>query len=291
MQVRHGLVTQNVTPLRALPDSESECVSQAILGEPIVLLEEQEEWVRVETPDAYRGWIRSRHARPLSVSESERPGWPFDGPSDSVYRVASGIVDLLPDPEGPPLTKLVLGTWVRRLGAVEAGGETYVKVAVPLGADGLVSGYLAASHLQAPEGWRKDHAEFNAERVCQLALRFVGTPYLWGGVTPFGFDCSGFVQRLYRMQGVLLPRDAHQQAVAPRGVSLNETAPRRAGDLLFLTRATAPERGIVHVGMVLDEGRYVHAAGDAGVTVSAFDDPHYRRRYAFHSIWRYTPPA
>jgi hypothetical protein len=292
MQYQRGMVTHNVTALRAMPDGGSEQVSQAILGDGVVVLEEKDDWVRVQTADAYEGWMRRLHACALGISDPASSAWPFDGEPEAIYRVISEFADLTALPGEPTslITKLVFGTWVRRVGSPQTERNGTAQVAVPFGpaGSGLIVGAVCARHLQEPAAWLADLARFDGVRACSLAKRFLGVPYLWGGTTPFGFDCSGFVQRIYRMMGVMLPRDAHLQATSPLGRLLADDAPVQAGDLIFFTRPEASSvRKIVHVGMVLDAERYIHAAGDAGVVVTLFDDPHYSSRYSQHGIWRY----
>lgn len=112
--------------------------------------------------------------------------------------------------------------------------------------------------------------------IVYTARRLIGVPYLWGGSTPFGLDCSGFVQLVYRMCGLVIPRDADLQAGFARtiGVSLEATQP---GDLIFFTGGDDPHhREITHVGIILDNAAFIHSAGGAGVTITPIDDPRYR---------------
>src|SRR5579859_7933913 len=103
MQFNQGIVTHNVTPLRASPDGDSEQVSQAILGDVIALLEERDGWARVQTADAYEGWIRRWHVRPLPLQDPPTPLWPFDDRPEDAHRVISGFADLI-DVCGDPST-------------------------------------------------------------------------------------------------------------------------------------------------------------------------------------------
>jgi cell wall-associated NlpC family hydrolase len=107
--------------------------------------------------------------------------------------------------------------------------------------------------------------------IARDALRFLGTPFVWGGTTPAGFDCSGFVQHVFAMMNVALPRTADYQFADGRHVS----GPLRPGDLVFF-HTYAP--GASHVGIYLGDGRFVHASRPF-VHVSRLRDPYYASRY------------
>ncbi len=113
------------------------------------------------------------------------------------------------------------------------------------------------------------------DQVCALARSYLGTPYVYGGASPDGFDCSGLVFHVYREVGVSLPRTAGAQASAGRHVNRTSLLP---GDLVFFrTRGTR----ISHVGIYVGEGRFVHAPSSGKtVRVDSLDDPWWLRRYA-----------
>jgi cell wall-associated NlpC family hydrolase len=291
MEPEYALITQNVAPMRAAPQEGAEQVSQAILGDTVQWLEAQGEYVRVGTRDAYTGWVLHQHLRPFEYDHiypasgpfSLEPHWPegWQSAHANACRVNIPIVDVLSVPAKPAtiVTKLVYGTWVLKRWETRRGGKDYAYIEMP-----SVGGYVAADALASKEAL----LVFSGKAACKLAGQFLGTPYLWGGTTPFGFDCSGFVQRLYDRLGVILPRDAYLQAQSPLGVSVPVGKPVKAGDLVFFCSDHDPRgRGITHVGMALGPGHFIHASGKLGVAVTGFDAADYQR--AYRGAWRYRP--
>jgi cell wall-associated NlpC family hydrolase len=114
-------------------------------------------------------------------------------------------------------------------------------------------------------------ASLIAQRLTKSALRFLGVPYVFGGTSTAGFDCSGYVQHVFAMIGIHLPRTADAQFYAER-----RTHKLRAGDLVFFQTYTI---GPSHVGIYLGRGRFVHASSSHGVMVSSLNDPYWANRF------------
>jgi len=120
-------------------------------------------------------------------------------------------------------------------------------------------------------------------RLIATGLRFVGIPYLWGGTTPKGFDCSGLVQRIFRLNGMILPRDSDMQARFGRERAVAGPRDLVPGDLVFFGRA---EGTITHVGLVLSEAKFLHAYGQ--VRINSLDPAEDGYDSGLASIWRLT---
>lgn len=223
-------------------------VTQVLFGDTVLVDEVVAGWAHVVAvdqpapgldPRGYPGWIPSAHIVPADHGELAA------GPPYVVDALFAGLR------EGPedasPAMDVVLGTWLSVLGPARG---RYVPVAVP-GRAGPLWADLADL---APAATRPPAAR----DVLRVALRWGGVPYVWGGVSPYGIDCSGLVHVAHRRLGIVVPRDAADQADASRPVETGAEAP---GDLCFFRDPDGP---IDHVGLVYRPGRLLHASGGAG---------------------------
>ena len=288
-----AVLTHNVVPLFAEPRSGSEQISQGLLGDKVQALERCDAFVNVRTADDYTGWVRVIHLRVLESRDPlERMAGHF--PSAQLCLVGQAFADVWDAPRQNRLcTKLVWGSRVLHLDTVRLRTGRYALVLLPGGEyeaplrPPFSLGYVLSESLELPA----PATDFNGHTACELAHRFIGTPYLWGGGTPFGFDCSGFVQRIYSGLGITLPRDAYLQAESPLGRFREPGKALQAGDLVFFVGPSDPRgRGITHVGLAVDNKRFLHAYSKTGVTLSAFDDAEIRAAYTYRGSWRLTPP-
>lgn len=265
-------VVHNVLAIRAAPEGGSEQVSQAIMGDAVQILSESDGYAHVRCADGYEGWALRNQLRAVP-DEAGFVAQYSDSPDLAVVWEAFAEVT---STEGEPCTKLVFGTPI----LVHDYDPKRSGFALAMLADGT-SVRIDAHTL------RPFRNATGSDSPASLARRFVGTPYLWGGATPFGFDCSGFVQRVYTAVGVSLPRDAYQQAACPLGQIVPAGAPLLAGDLVFFLGARDPRnRGITHVGMMIDPVRMIHAHGRRGVTIEPLISADILAAYAFKGALR-----
>jgi gamma-D-glutamyl-L-lysine dipeptidyl-peptidase len=223
-----------IAPVLAQPNVRAEQVTQLVLGETAVVLERTGEWRRVCTrADEYDGWIHSGYV--LEVEdlvaeqwESEASGWS----EGAVVRIGGSQIPL------PLRARVALGGDIVRLPDGSRGR-------VVGGCIRELSEVVRASRAKAPERWAYEH--------------FLGSPYQWGGVTPWGVDCSGLVQTTFAARGVALPRDSAQQAGHGTSVPLEALRP---GDLLFF-RSESGAR-ITHVAFAGEADTLVHSSLSCG---------------------------
>ena len=261
-----AVVTANVAPMRAEPSSRAEQTSQAIFGETVRVHEESGEYTRIQTPDSYAGWTLSSRIWVLETGER------YPTPPRAAM-VSSLILPVFREPSGRSerITLLTIGTAVE-LAEGDAEAEFY-----PIRFPGGEIGYIESSALIVPH---YPSLEELGPNLVVVGRGLIGIPYLWGGRTPFGLDCSGFTQRLFWLCGYVIPRDAHQQAASEQFEAVSKKD-IRAGDLIFFSGKDDPRRrNVTHVGLAADAAHFVHASGRYnGVSISPLDDVHYGPLY------------
>jgi SH3-like domain-containing protein len=250
-----GFVTLSVIPMRSAPGYSAEMVSQAILGTPVKLLDKKGGWYRVQTPDLYIGWVPASGLEPMTESEiavwktSDRfvytpmNGWLLAGPKDDAANVAD----------------LVLGS----IFVVDGRSKGFLHVLLPDKREGFVK----ESDCMKFTDW--ENIQPSADNVIQTAKKLLGSPYLWGGTSTKGIDCSGFVKTAYFSQGVMLARDASQQARYGETLAI-DSLDFQPGDLLFFGRN---KDHITHVGLYIGQGHFIHSSGRVKINSFNPDDP------------------
>ncbi len=224
----YGICRLSVVPVRHEPSDKSELTTQLLFGEAYQILEHREKWLFIQlADDGYTGWIDAKQH--TEITEEYYQSW------TSVKH--------------PRCADLV------QTCAADSG-----KIAITLGAalpflsqNKLTLGTEKFSYTGAATA--KNPAT-TTQTIIDTAMLFLNAPYLWGGRTLFGIDCSGFVQQVYTMCGFRLSRDAYQQVET--GEEVHFVTMAKPGDLAFFDN---PEGRIVHVGIVLENNRIIHAHG------------------------------
>ena len=254
----HGIVNVSVANMRREPRHGAELVNQTLLGTVLTILKEDDGWMYVQNWEGYLGWV-TRWS--LAITDSAGAAAWKAGPQlictanyGQVFSAAEGEREYVLTDLTPTARLKKLGEWL-----------DYYRVAMPDGRPGYVRKTLMTDAAALA---RIDPVP---ERILATARQFLGIPYLWGGTSSKGFDCSGFTQTVYRLNNLNLPRDASQQALLGERVEAggDDFGNVRPGDLLFFGRS--PER-ISHVAIYLGESRFIHSS--IGVEVNSFDPEH-----------------
>ncbi len=249
------VVVVPVANMYSSPNENSDVVSQALLGSNVTPLKKKHKWVQVQTADRYTGWMRRDALR-------SNKNQPYANGSEAA-QVSSLFANVYREKDVTTHAPIVTLPFEARLEVIDEGTDhngRWLQARLPDGRTGWIQrGDLTFSQklLDIPES-------------IELAKRFLGIPYLWGGRSSFGYDCSGFTQMLVQSRGILMPRDADQQA-AWSGVAAIDRKDLVAGDLLFFGES---DKKITHTGMYIGNGEFIHDTTHAHpvVQISRLDD-------------------
>ena len=236
-----GKININVADIRAEPRFQSERISQALFNEIAEILDKKDDYVYVKTGDGYEGWIAGQF-----LSEHQ------EGPGEKSYLVISNLASgyLAPDISSKRIVSIPYGC--RLLGKFEGD---YL---------GIQSERYGVFFIGAKDLLNIDESEralsLNKDTLLNEAEKFLGAPYLWGGRSFFGIDCSGFVQTIARRFGVELPRDTKDQISCGKEINRDNIT---LGDLLFFPR---------HVALAISRTEYIHSStSNGGVAFNSLD--------------------
>lgn len=227
-QIGHGICRLSTVPLRREPKDSAEMISQLLFGEHYRVLEQSEDsqWLKIQNGyDQYEGWLDLKQHSQISREY-------FDQINNSEYKIATDLFSRM--------------LFKRQLIHVVLGSV------LPL----LNNPLFQTEEQLAFNGEAKSlHQKWTADLMIGLAKKYLNAPYLWGGRSPFGIDCSGFTQVVFRVAGYKLPRDSKDQINVGREVELDEAI---QGDLAFFTNKAGKMN---HVGILLKDGEIIHASG------------------------------
>lgn len=252
----YGIVRISVANLRRKPSVGAELVSQTLLGTVLKILKEEHGFYYVQNRDGYLGWI-SRSSM-IRVDTEAVKKWKKD--PRVVVTAVYEVVRKERQDDAEIVVDLVPGVVLQKVG--KKGRRTKVKL--PDDRKGYVK--TAAVIDEAELG----SIQATGDRLVSVARKYLGIPYLWGGTSGKGFDCSGFIQTVYRMNNRELPRDANQMVRVGEPVEFGEDYENlKPGDLLFF--GSSPER-ISHVALYMGDKLFIHSA--AWVHINSLDPEH-----------------
>ncbi len=233
-----GICFQAYIPMRKEPDEKSEMINQVLYGETFIILESYKKtnftYIHLEH-DSYEGWIDSKTIYILSASDREVL---FSVPRYISHEIKTVLKS------GNNSFNLIIG----------CGSTVYLKGLKVLDLTGNDYNFKGDVNESNPEDPRTS--------LVKYGLRLLSVPYLWGGRSSFGIDCSGLCQNLYKQVGMNIPRDAVQQSKIGKPISFLDEV--QAGDLAFFDNENGE---IIHVGMIIDKNRIIHSSGMVKIEV------------------------
>ena len=229
--MEYGICNLSIVPLRSSPSHQVELISQVLFGEHFKVLEKRKEWSRIRLDfDTYEGWIDNKQYALISEEA-------YAQLADSPSFLVGNLVDFITN-DRQALSTLTIGAHLPHFSENKF--------------------HIGKDRFQYEGDFISGKKE--KDNLIKTAFLFLNTPYLWGGKTPFGIDCSGFSQMVYKLNGYPLLRDASQQATQGEVLSFIEES--EPGDLAFFDNN---EGAITHVGIIMKDNYIIHAHGNVRI--------------------------
>jgi hypothetical protein len=220
-----GICNLAIIPLRIDHSDRSEIVSQVLFGEHFEILEQYNQWSKIKLQfDDYEGWVDSKQYQLISEMD-------FLQLSKDVIVLNADLLEYITGPNN-------------------------LLLPIPLGSSISFLTHSDINHFNFNFEGTKISGIKSKDCIINTAFMYLNAPYLWGGKTPFGIDCSGFTQMVYKLNGYKLLRDASQQATQGEALSFIEES--EPGDLAFFDNE---EGNIIHVGIIMEDNYIIHASG------------------------------
>lgn len=254
---KYAVVNNSVANIRSKPKHSGELATQAILGTVVNVLKIDGDFYLIQTPDRYISWVD--HGGVTLMTDEEITKWQTT--PKIIYTETAGYVYETEKDNAHIVSDIVLGAQLELLETT----NNFYKVAYP---DKRV-GYINKKEASPYNSWINNVTP-SGNLIEETAKKFVGSPYLWGGTSAKGMDCSGFTKTVYLMNGFVIPRDASQQVNAGKAIDENLSFENlQKGDLLFFgKKATdSTKQRTTHVGIWLgnDKNEFIHASGNVRI--------------------------
>ena len=239
MDIKECIVKSSIAPLYLDSSFKSELVSQALIWENLTILDKKSNWYKVRQWDSYISWIHNSYISDLSFKDNYKIKWYYLNKTISKKNLVLSFGSALP----------VIGN----------NSTNYHQVLLPdLRKVNINKKYLIDCNNNLKN---KD--------IIKYAIDLIGVPYLWGGKSSFGYDCSGFIQSIIRLKGIVFPRDCIDQ-INSRLVEVNNNKPT-IGDLIYFKE----NNRVNHVGMYIDEDVFIHSSGQVKINSINKKNKHY----------------
>ncbi|MDX1753590.1 MAG: C40 family peptidase [Salinimicrobium sediminis] len=267
-----GVVKISVANLRSNPTHSAELVTQATMGMPVKVYKKDGGWYYIQTPEGYLAWVDYGGITPMTPEELQE----WKSTEKLIYLHTAGSSYEQASEDSQVISDLVAGNVLELVG--QRGGFYEVKY------PNDKTAFVKKEEAQPYKEWLAS-LEPTGENLIATAREMMGVPYLWGGTSPKGVDCSGYTKTIFFLNGMVLPRDASQQIAAGKEIdSVKNFENLQPGDLLYFGRKatdTTSER-IIHVGMWIGDQKFIHSMGEVHIsnfdtTAADFDEYNYGR--------------
>lgn len=259
-----AVINISAANLRSNPKHSAELATQATLGTVVNVLKKEGDWYLIQTPDKYLAWVDPGGIQ--LMNESQIAEWKA---SDKImytntYGHAFNSIDA-----DNRISDVVAGSILKLVDR----DDTHFKIEFP---DGRQA-YILKDEAQEYETWLSS-LDYTAESLIETSKTLMGVPYLWGGTSTKGVDCSGYTKTIYFLNGMVIPRDASQQVHAGKPIdSIADFSKLEKGDLLFFGRKateTTSEK-VVHVGMWIGDNQFIHSSEMVRISSVDKESPNY----------------
>ncbi|GAA4513925.1 NlpC/P60 family protein [Sphingobacterium thermophilum] len=273
-QKQYGVVILSVANLRTKPGHDEEMATQVLLGTKLDILQQAKGEYRVRTPEGYIAWVPTSSVAPMNAAELQT----WKAAPKVIYTNEFGKSYSEPNTKSLRVSDLVYGNIL----ALLKEDKKFYHVQYP---DGRKA-YILKQEALTFDKWIASR-KLTAENVINSAKSMLGLPYLWGGTSVKGVDCSGFTKTAFYMNGYVIPRDASQQVLAGEKVEiLNENGDfdpeialknLKPADLLFFSSSKnkTPNPRVTHVALYIGNGEFIHSAGRVRINSMLKDAPNY----------------
>ena len=262
-----ALGNNSVINIRSKPAHSAELGTQGLLGMELKVLDKKGSWYRVQTPDKYISWVDGGGIERMTAIELQH----WNKKTKLIYTQNFGFVYEQKSENSTRVSDISFGGIL----AIQKEHDSFYEVEYP---DGRI-GFVKKAEAVLYNSWLKKNPA-NAEFIEEAAKTMLGVPYLWGGTSPKGNDCSGFTKTVYLMNGFVIPRDASQQVTAGKIVDENlKFEGLEKGDLMFFGTPAkdGKKQRVTHVGIWLGNGKgeFIHSASNVHLSSVNENEKHY----------------